>query len=126
MLFVDFWLKRNSKNRSDAPYKIRRRRNRRGNHKKLENDWFLISGNPRVLPSCPRAFFAPTPPSPAPPPPDFTVFVRCTTGPVYRLGLAINRCYQSDYRCDRPVLVHRVPVSASLLVHLHNLQRDLL
>jgi hypothetical protein len=94
--------------------------------KKKENDWFLIMGNPRVLPSRSRAVSTPALPFLVPPPLDFAVFGRCVTGPIYRLGLAVNQCYQPDYRCDGPVLVHRGPVSASLLVHLHNLPSDLL
>jgi hypothetical protein len=63
-----------------------------------ENSRFLIRGKPRGLPSPPRPLYAPAPPSPHATTAGLRRFRPRATGPVYRLGLAVNRYYRVAYR----------------------------
>jgi hypothetical protein len=71
------------------------------NRGKKENNRFLIRGNPRGLSSPPRPLSTPTPPSPHVATTGLRRFCPRTAGPVYRLGLAVNRYYRAAYRYYR-------------------------
>jgi hypothetical protein len=86
---------------SDGGYKIQRRGNRRKTKKKKENGRFLIRGNPRGLPSPPRPLSAPASLSPGVATVRLCRFRLGATGPIYRLGLAVNRYYRPAYQYYR-------------------------
>jgi hypothetical protein len=62
-----------------------------------KNGRFLISGNPRGLPSPPKPLSAPVPPSPGTATAELCCFRLGVAGPVYQLGLAVNRYYRPTY-----------------------------